>query len=287
LIENDFILHSLLFYLYQNKEFKRKYAFKGGTCLIKCYLGYYRFSEDLDFTYINQNKFKGLSKKKARQKISQELDRIVKSLELFCEKNGFDFKPNKANKRYFEFGAGNTLTTIKLFYKSIETGFEQFIKLQFNFVEMLCFPILELDAKTIVNVQEYPEMKVLFPEEDLRFVRPVSLTSYNLKEILVEKVRAILTREVVKSRDFLDVYMIKNVKGLSFYELKKDIIEKTKFVLRYQKYLRNLKSHIEHKIEYNIGDERNLLLDKSLPNFDVFIKEFREFIDRIILEILT
>ena len=54
LVEKDIIISKILFYLTQDKDFFQNYAFKGGTCLTKCYLGYYRFSEDMDFTYLNQ-----------------------------------------------------------------------------------------------------------------------------------------------------------------------------------------------------------------------------------------
>jgi len=50
LIEKDLILHQLLLDLSENKFFSENFVFKGGTCLIKCYLGYFRFSEDIDFT---------------------------------------------------------------------------------------------------------------------------------------------------------------------------------------------------------------------------------------------
>jgi predicted nucleotidyltransferase component of viral defense system len=50
LIEKDLILHQVLFDLSKNKFFHDNLAFKGGTCLAKCYLDYFRFSEDIDFT---------------------------------------------------------------------------------------------------------------------------------------------------------------------------------------------------------------------------------------------
>ena len=42
LIEKDLILHQLLNELTKNKNLMKNYAFKGGTCLTKCYLGYYQ-----------------------------------------------------------------------------------------------------------------------------------------------------------------------------------------------------------------------------------------------------
>lgn len=39
LVEKDLLLHRLLRYLSMCPEFSENYIFKGGTCLIKCYLG--------------------------------------------------------------------------------------------------------------------------------------------------------------------------------------------------------------------------------------------------------
>lgn len=66
LIEKDLILHRILIELISNSHFAENYAFKGGTCLMKCYLGYYRFSEDLDFTWIDQRIFENKSGKQIR-----------------------------------------------------------------------------------------------------------------------------------------------------------------------------------------------------------------------------
>ena len=73
LIEKDIILHRILFELLLNKKFDSEYAFKGGTCLMKCHLGYYRFSEDLDFTWIDQEVLKNKSEKQIRKILSNEI----------------------------------------------------------------------------------------------------------------------------------------------------------------------------------------------------------------------
>jgi len=57
LIEKDFILHQILTNLSEDKFFAGNFLFKGGTCLTKSYLGYFRFSEDIDFTWKDQKKF--------------------------------------------------------------------------------------------------------------------------------------------------------------------------------------------------------------------------------------
>ena len=48
LIEKDVILHQVLSDLSKDGFFSKSFAFKGGTCLIKCYYGYLRLSEDID-----------------------------------------------------------------------------------------------------------------------------------------------------------------------------------------------------------------------------------------------
>ncbi|MGO9953033.1 MAG: nucleotidyl transferase AbiEii/AbiGii toxin family protein [Dissulfurispiraceae bacterium] len=49
-IEKDYILGWLLAGISNHPELSASWAFKGGTCLKKCYFETYRFSEDLDFT---------------------------------------------------------------------------------------------------------------------------------------------------------------------------------------------------------------------------------------------
>jgi predicted nucleotidyltransferase component of viral defense system len=67
LIEKDLILHQVLFDLSKNKFFRDNFAFKGGTCLAKCYLDYFRFSEDIDFTWKDQTVFQGKSQNELRR----------------------------------------------------------------------------------------------------------------------------------------------------------------------------------------------------------------------------
>ena len=52
-IEKDYVLGWVLAGIFNHKEIGGSWAFKGGTCLKKCYFETYRFSEDLDFTLID------------------------------------------------------------------------------------------------------------------------------------------------------------------------------------------------------------------------------------------
>ena len=52
-IDKDWVLSYLLHGIFLIPELKNILIFKGGTCLKKCYFPNYRFSEDLDFTILD------------------------------------------------------------------------------------------------------------------------------------------------------------------------------------------------------------------------------------------
>jgi len=52
-IDKDWVLGHLMDAIFSIDKCKKELIFKGGTCLRKCYITNYRFSEDLDFTAID------------------------------------------------------------------------------------------------------------------------------------------------------------------------------------------------------------------------------------------
>ncbi|MEI7961115.1 MAG: nucleotidyl transferase AbiEii/AbiGii toxin family protein, partial [archaeon] len=76
-LEKDLYLQGIISELSKSNYFRKNYVFKGGTCLTKAYFGYYRFSEDLDFTWINQQIFENMSAKQERKIISKELETLT------------------------------------------------------------------------------------------------------------------------------------------------------------------------------------------------------------------
>ncbi len=274
-IEKDILLHSILSDLIKNREFKENLVFKGGTCLTKCYLGYYRFSEDMDFTYIKQKDFEDKSEGKIRKFISEKINSISKELSKIAEKLELDFKPEKSNIRYFEFGGGNKFTTFKLWYKSAVDETESFIKIQINFVEKLFYPIKEIEAKPLFDKTFEKEIKFVYPEYAY-LLEPIKIKSYDLNEILIEKIRAILTRKVIKGRDLIDAYLIISKTKPNMELIKKQSIEKINFMLKYEKYSENIQNkNLEFLDKFVIGDENNLMIKEMPEGFDKFVKEFK------------
>ena len=57
-IEKDYVLGWLLWGIGTDPDLAVTWVFKGGTCLKKCYIETYRFSEDLDFTVLPGGPFR-------------------------------------------------------------------------------------------------------------------------------------------------------------------------------------------------------------------------------------
>jgi len=279
LIEKDIILHSILIELSKDKHFRKNFAFKGGTCLIKCYLGYYRFSEDLDFSWANQKLFKNKSGKQVRKELSSETSKLLELLKRTSDKLELEFETDKQNKKYVEFGGSNKFITFKLWYDSIILKTKQFIKIQINFIELFLYKTKKLHAKSLIKTDE-KELKFLFPEYCHLSLNPV-IKSYDIREILLEKTRAILTRRGLKLRDFIDVFLIAKEIKKDIAHFEKEAIEKTRFMLKYEKYLQNLKEKKHIRLDIRAGDEQKLIIKPLDAGFDKFLAKFLPFLNKI------
>lgn len=282
LLEKDSLLQALLVELLQDKFFQENFVFKGGTCLTKCYFGYYRFSEDLDFTWINQKLFQGKSQKEIRKIVLVEINKIIQLLQNLAKKLHLEFYPHKANTKYIEWGGSSKFSTFKLWYRSEILGQEQFVKIQVNFLELFIYPLVQRTVKPLAEKVPELEFTFLFPEEKALLMRP-KVICYSLTEILVEKFRAILTRRSVKARDFIDIFVIAHRAKIDPLKLRKEIIAKTEFMLRYDKYVQNLRDF--RVKEFVLGEEEKLLLRPLPPGLPQFLTRMQDFVGELAEEL--
>ena len=193
LLEKDYHLTRILQRIGEKKI--KNLVFKGGTCLNKCYLGFYRLSEDIDFVY-NQE-----VKGKTKLQIKKILDSLRR--ELFAILNEMEFKTNK------ELGKGWKMLTSKedpkiigleiiTNYNSIIDNFVQTIKLEISFRKKLRNPI---KMKSIKH-----EFIDALGEPILR--KDVEIEVIDLTENFAEKFRALVIRKNVAIRDIYDIYFI-------------------------------------------------------------------------------
>lgn len=285
LIEKDLILHQILTDLSQVKFFADTFLFKGGTCLIKRYFGYVRFSEDIDFTWKDQGAFKEMSAKKIRSQLSRIIDKTGSVFEVIAEKRGLDFKCVKSNTDYVELGGSDKTCTFKIWYYSEIIGRRSFVKVQINFVEQICFSPKKAQLSGLLT-GKHEELDSLFPEYSA-YAKKIPFEVYDIREILCEKIRALLTREGTKARDFLDVYLIWKRFGIRPEDEEKCIIGKIEFSLRlYAKY----RDHLKQKVGllnsgklFEWGSEKELLmLDIDEADFYKFVGGLETFLKRIV-----
>ncbi len=189
LIEKDYYCSLILKEIFQPKDCML--VFKGGTLLNKVHFGFYRLSEDLDFSISTEE---GLSRKK-RSALAQNakkcISSAVKNLSLIFSKP-------------FEGRNENRLYSATVEYNSLVSENKRIIKVEFGVQEKV-WEKENLMAKTLLRdpIAQKPALPNFF------------VTCLSLKEAYSEKIRAALSREKPAVRDIFDIH----------YALKKQLIE--------------------------------------------------------------
>jgi len=201
LIEKDYHLTEILHKISERKI--KDLVFKGGTCLNKCYLGFYRLSEDLDFVF-NQD-VKGLSKiqiKKILDNVRRILFEILNELNLETNKElGKGWKMLTSKKEPKIVGLEIITRYTSLIDNSIQT-----IKIEISFRNKLINPTKTKPIHhEFINALGEPILK-----EDM------DVEVIDLVENFAEKFRALITRKNTAIRDIFDIYFILKGKILPF-----------------------------------------------------------------------
>jgi len=290
LVEWDYIIHTILKELERDPTFGENYVFKGGTCLVKCHLGYYRFSRDLDFAYRHRDELEEMSRSRLKKFLNEETGRIAEILGCVAKDLGLEFQYRNHsdfnNHRYFSFLLGPGWFREIILYSPLGEK----IKIEINYAERLAFKPKTLKANTLLS---WRHVKLTSREyekyiEFLGNYYPVSLVAYSDREILVEKVRALLTRKEFKLRDLYDLYKL-HQRGLKVSRYGKAIESKIRDYLNLSSIAsKNLKnsivalkdgsflSNLELEIERDIG-----LIVEPFPR-----EEFLNFVGELRLELL-
>ena len=277
LIESDITLHRMLKGFCSSPVFN-KYLFKGGSCLTKCYFGYYRFSVDLDFTWREQEVWASLGEKELRRTLLAEIRIFASFLKTVSEELGLRFEAELENRNFIEFGGGGRMVTFKLWKNS------ELVKIQVNFIEKLLFPLKKVTVKTLLDKAKLSRDEKAYFKEFLDFYKPLQIMAYDEREILCEKVRAILTRRAQKLRDFYDLFMLSK-HGYKIGDLAKETVEKVRASLYYRKYRNNLERNRKglEMEERFLEDpfERRLLIEIPQSDFEGFLKVVGEKLKEI------
>ena len=176
--------------------------FKGGTLLIRNFLNYPRISEDIDFSYEKSNDLRKIISDTRREKeIKKVVVPVIDEIKLICDAGGFDFEVDRKNPRYIDVRNSRAVYVLNVYYDSLISDEEIPIKIELNFLEDAIHGCSSSKINDIVEMDLYLR-SIGYDLENL------ILNVYCLDEIILEKYRAVLTREKLKERDIFDLYLI-------------------------------------------------------------------------------
>ena len=260
LIEKDYYYSLILKEIFKSKNCIL--VFKGGTLLNKIHVGFYRLSEDLDFSISAEE---GLSRKRRSalaQSAKKSVVSAVKNLSLIVSKP-------------FEGMNENRLYSTKVEYKSLVSENKKTVKIEFGVQEKiweresLMTKTLLLDSITHKSI--VPDFLVI---------------GLSLKEAYSEKIRAALSREKPAVRDIFDIhYAFKNHlignKGIKVHDIAPMVKYKLKVVNRKTDLSPNRKKELLSQLQTHL---KPVLRQKDFEDFDFeqawdWLKKLKRIID--------
>lgn len=175
-VEKDYVIGWLLWGIGSEPELEAVWIFKGGTCLKKCYIETYRFSEDLDFTVLPGGP---LAPEVVAPLLEQALRRVHEASGIV-----FDDRPPRMKRR----PSGDAVVA-QVYYRGPRNApTVASVKLDLSGAEKLARnPVLRPIA------HPYPD-----PLPD-----PVRVSCYCFEEVFAEKIRAMGERG--RPRDLYDI----------------------------------------------------------------------------------
>ena len=204
-VDKDYMLGHFLSALYDH--YGDSIALKGGTCLRKCYFPDYRFSEDLDFSSLDNN---------------FELDKSTLDEICICLKNerGILFYPGEIKS---------------LKSKGVLKGYQVKIKYWGANHSRHDEPPPKIRWTNKIKLEISTEEICLLPFEKRKMYHAFSdkclgnglISCYSLSEIISEKLRALIQRSYSAPRDIYDLYhLTKDHKPEEWDQIKYLFLEK-------------------------------------------------------------
>ena len=175
-VEKDYALGWVLWGIGTDPLLHRTWVFKGGTCLKKCYIETYRFSEDLDFTVLEDGP---IEQGEVLEAISRVLDRVN-------QESGIDFALMPPAYQSRPLGRS---AEVRVYYRGPRnTPGPARIKFDLTMDEkVVCPPVLRSVS------HDYPD----------ELPPPGQVRCYSFEEVFAEKLRAMGERS--RPRDLYDI----------------------------------------------------------------------------------
>ncbi|MFQ5946951.1 MAG: nucleotidyl transferase AbiEii/AbiGii toxin family protein [Anaerolineae bacterium] len=170
--------------------------FKGGTCLRKCYFPEYRFSEDLDFTAIEEVTLE--SAETGARSVVQRVQDVF----------ALDLSAAPLTVRTIRDSSGEISIDVRVYYRGPlrRTGAPRAIRVHLSTGEFVGLP---------------PSNRALLHSYgDKELIENARIACYDLREIAAEKLRAVCgQRQFAISRDVYDLHQLVAHKGISLEDV--------------------------------------------------------------------
>lgn len=251
-------------------------AFKGGTCLVKAYFGFYRFSEDLDFTWASERRIK------ERQFRVMVVERVMEELGL-----EWDFH-DKVKTGIAGTHSGGIMSYFLLTPQA--GGRRSKLKMTVSFDETLEFPPVEKPIMSAATLAQQRELNAMFGQISLDYFSPPIALCYSLQEIACEKIRAILTRRVQpnRSRDLADLLVIAGEMPLAHAAPEKAVKAKLASAMKipaykreYEKNTQDLHGHLA-QLAAEITQDPVFVNRPDPGHLNEFVRELEEHMEKIL-----
>lgn len=291
-IEKDYVISKVLS-SYQKLKMQETQLqgliFKGGTLLAKKYLKYHRISVDLDFTHKDSNEIRLLKGKTREARIKKTIIPLIEAFKKIADLNGFDFQTSRTNIKYVQILNDRSVYKLYIYYNSFINGNEGVIKIEINFIEDLVYDCKEDTLFNLVEFLDIEKKRLSVINFDLV---KVIIPQYDVREVMLEKVRAILTRNVLKERDVLDLYLLDKIYPLSKIDIgliKRKVLSSEGFIQKVDKHLlRSIKLLQEKPQDFLKSDddiELLLLVKINKEEYNDFKENILSFLVKVIRDI--
>lgn len=190
-IDKDWLLGHFIDAIFSVSACRDSLVFKGGTCLRKCYFHDYRFSEDLDFTSVNPAFVMDLKLLKQITDLITSRTEVPLFIQEVTELRFNDqLTGYKAIVKFW--GADHSSNQAPPSPDRWSTS----VKIEIILYELMVFPA--------------EEREVFHPYSDSLSTSPLTILCYSLREVLAEKLRALIQRSYTAPRDFYDIWYLAN-----------------------------------------------------------------------------
>lgn len=181
IVEKDYVLGWLLWGIANHESLGGQWIFKGGTCIKKCFLDLYRFSEDLDFTLI-------VDKPISEDFLKQAFSEIGESI---YDQTGIEFPTGNQSFDIYLNPRGNMSCEGKIGYRGpISPTGKNMPRIRIDLTADECVVLPPIRSSVSHPYSDSPK-------------GGINIQTYTYEEVYGEKIRALTER--TRPRDLYDV----------------------------------------------------------------------------------